>query len=378
MLNSKLPNTKDSIFSIMSNLAHKNNALNLSQGFPSFPVDTILKDYHTAAIKNNYNQYAPMAGVTFLRESISLKMLKLHKANYHPGNEICITAGATQAIFTAIQAIIHSGDEVIVFTPAYDSYVPAIQMAGGIVVEIPMKLPDFNIDWQKVIDHINDKTAMIMINSPHNPSGKMINHDDMIQLERLAVQHNLIVLSDEVYEHITFDNNAHLSAARYPELKKRSFITASFGKTFHVTGWKTGYCLAPAYLMKEFYKVHQYLVFSINHPAQIAIANYIQEESRYLELASFYQRKRDLFLNSIKDSKFSFDASQGTYFQLLDYASITDENDVAFARRLTIDYKIAAIPISVFMNGTDPKMLRFCFAKEDHEIIKAAQILNSL
>ncbi|MEO9557759.1 MAG: aminotransferase class I/II-fold pyridoxal phosphate-dependent enzyme, partial [Nonlabens ulvanivorans] len=237
---------------------------------------------------------------------------------------------------------------------------------------------DFNIDWQKVIDHINDKTAMIMINSPHNPSGKMLNHDDMKQLERLAVQHNLIVLSDEVYEHITFDNNAHLSAARYPELKKRSFITASFGKTFHVTGWKTGYCLAPAYLMKEFYKVHQYLVFSINHPAQIAIANYIQEESRYLELASFYQRKRDLFLNSIKDSKFSFDASQGTYFQLLDYTSITDENDVAFARRLTIDYKIAAIPISVFMNGTDPKMLRFCFAKEDHEIIKAAQILNSL
>ncbi|MBF4982872.1 aminotransferase class I/II-fold pyridoxal phosphate-dependent enzyme [Nonlabens mediterrranea] len=378
MINSKLPNTSDSIFSIMSRLAHNNNALNLSQGFPSFPVDLELKEHLSNAIEQDHNQYAPMAGLPQLRESISLLMENIHNANYDPNAEICITAGATQAIYTAIQAIINHGDEVIVFTPAYDSYIPAIQMAGGTAIELPMTLPDFKIDWQMVVDHINQNTAMIMINSPHNPSGTMLDHDDMIELERIAEQHDLIVLSDEVYEHITFDENIHLSAARYPKLKKRSFITASFGKTFHITGWKTGYCLAPKHLMKEFYKVHQYLVFSINHPAQVAIANYIQNEDRYLRLGTFYQRKRDLFLNAIEDSKFSFSPAQGTYFQLLNYSKITDEGDVAFANRLTIDHKIASIPISVFMNGADPKMLRFCFAKEDHEIIQAAHILNSL
>ncbi|PQJ31544.1 methionine aminotransferase [Nonlabens arenilitoris] len=378
MMNSKLPNTKESIFSTMSALARHSNALNLSQGFPSFPVDPILKELHTNAVNNGYNQYAPMPGISVLRESISIITNKLHSAIYNPATEICITAGATQAIYTAIQAVIHPGDEVIVFTPAYDSYVPAIQMAGGIAIEIPMTLPDFKIDWEVVNDHINNKTAMIMINSPHNPSGTMLSHQDMLQLERLSIRYDLIVLSDEVYEHITFDQNKHLSAARYPELKKRSFITASYGKTFHITGWKTGYCLAPEHLMKEFYKVHQFLVFSINHPAQIAIANYLKEENRYLDLGAFYQRKRDLFLNSIHGSKFSFQPTQGTYFQLLDYTNITDENDVDFAKRLTKEHKIAAIPISVFMNGKDPKMLRFCFAKEDHEIITAAQILNSL
>ncbi|EAS20718.1 aminotransferase class I /II [Flavobacteria bacterium BBFL7] len=378
MINSKLPNTSDSIFSIMSRLAHNNNALNLSQGFPSFPVDLELKEHLSNAIEQDHNQYAPMAGLPQLRESISLLMENIHNANYDPNSEICITAGATQAIYTAIQAIINHGDEVIVFTPAYDSYIPAIQMAGGTAVELPMTLPDFKIDWQMVVDHINQNTAMIMINSPHNPSGTMLDHDDMIELERIAEQHDLIVLSDEVYEHITLDENIHLSAARYPELKKRSFITASFGKTFHITGWKTGYCLAPKHLMKEFYKVHQYLVFSINHPTQVAIANYIQNEDRYLRLGTFYQRKRDLFLYAIEDSKFSFSPAQGTYFQLLNYSKITDQGDVAFANRLTIDHKIASIPISVFMNGADPKMLRFCFAKEDHEIIQAAHILNSL
>ena len=378
MMNSKLPNTKESIFSTMSALARHSNALNLSQGFPSFPVDPILKELHTNAVNNGYNQYAPMPGISVLRESISIITNKLHSAIYNPATEICITAGATQAIYTAIQAVIHPGDEVIVFTPAYDSYVPAIQMAGGIAIEIAMTLPDFKIDWEVVNDHINNKTAMIMINSPHNPSGTMLSHQDMLQLERLSIRYDLIVLSDEVYEHITFDQNKHLSAARYPELKKRSFITASYGKTFHITGWKTGYCLAPEHLMKEFYKVHQFLVFSINHPAQIAIANYLKEENRYLDLGAFYQRKRDLFLNSIHGSKFSFQPTQGTYFQLLDYTNITDENDVDFAKRLTKEHKIAAIPISVFMNGKDPKMLRFCFAKEDHEIITAAQILNSL
>lgn len=378
MQSSKLPLVTDSIFSIMSKLAHKHDALNLSQGFPSFPVDPILKELHINAIKEDKNQYAPMAGIPLLREQISIMTQKQHDAYYDPFHQICVTAGATQGIYTAIQALVHSGNEVIVFTPAYDCYIPAIQMAGGTAIEIPMTLPDFKIDWQQVKNSITHKTTMIMINTPHNPSGAMLDHADLLELEKIAVAHDLIVLSDEVYEHITFDNNEHLSVARYPELRNRSFITGSFGKTFHITGWKIGYCLAPAHLMKEFYKVHQYLVFCVNHPVQVAIAQYIQVSSRYLELGAFYQKKRDLFLSAIKDSKFSFTPAQGSYFQLLNYSAITNNNDVAFAKELTKTKGIASIPISVFMNGHDPKMLRFCFAKEDHEIIRAAQILNSL
>lgn len=378
MKSSKLPLVTDSIFSLMSKLAQKHDALNLSQGFPSFPVDPILKELHINAIKEDKNQYAPMAGIPLLREQISIMTQKQHDAYYDPSHQICVTAGATQGIYTAIQALVHSGNEVIVFTPAYDCYIPAIQMAGGTAIEIPMILPDFKIDWQQVKNSITHKTTMVMINTPHNPSGAMLDHADLLELEKIAVAHDLIVLSDEVYEHITFDNNEHLSVARYPELRDRSFITGSFGKTFHITGWKIGYCLAPAHLMKEFYKVHQYLVFCVNHPVQVAIAQYIQVTSRYLELGAFYQKKRDLFLSAIKDSKFSFTPAQGSYFQLLNYSAITNNNDVAFAKELTKTKGIASIPISVFMNGHDPKMLRFCFAKEDHEIIRAAQILNSL
>ena len=375
---SKLPKVTDSIFTTMSRLSHEQNALNLSQGFPNFPADPILKDLLVRAIQEDKNQYAPMPGLMSLRVAISNMTQQQHHAFYHPENEICLTAGATQGIFSAIQAMVHSGDEVILFTPAYDCYEPAIQLAGGKVVPIAMTLPDFRLDWQEVRDKITAKTKMIVINTPHNPSGNMLTHEDMEELQEIVVNNNLLLLSDEVYEHISFDGREHLSAARYEGLRDRSFITGSFGKTFHVTGWKMGFCLAPQHLMKEFYKVHQYVVFCVNHPVQDAIAHYIQEPHRYRELGAFYQRKRDLFLNLIKDSKFTFTPAHGSYFQLLDYSSITKEPDVDFARRLTIEYKIASIPISVFMNGKDPKMLRFCFAKKDEEIIAAAKILNSL
>jgi methionine aminotransferase len=375
---SKLPKVTDSIFTTMSRLSHEQNALNFSQGFPNFPADPILKDLLVAAIQEDKNQYAPMPGLMSLRVAISNMTQQQHHAFYHPENEICLTAGATQGIFSAIQAMVHSGDEVILFTPAYDCYEPAIQLAGGKVVPIAMTLPDFRTDWQEVRDKITAKTKMILINTPHNPSGNMLTHKDMEELQEIVVNNNLLLLSDEVYEHISFDGREHLSAARYEGLRDRSFITGSFGKTFHVTGWKMGFCLAPKHLMKEFYKVHQYVVYCVNHPVQDAIANYIQEPNRYRELGAFYQRKRDLFLNLIKDSKFTFTPAHGSYFQLLDYSSITKEPDVDFARRLTIEYKIASIPISVFMNGNDPKMLRFCFAKKDEEIIAAAKILNSL
>jgi methionine aminotransferase len=375
---SKLPKVTDSIFTTMSRLSHEQNALNFSQGFPNFPADPILKDLLVAAIQEDKNQYAPMPGLMLLRVAISNMTQQQHHAFYHPENEICLTAGATQGIFSAIQAMVHSGDEVMLFTPAYDCYEPAIQLAGGKVVSIAMTLPDFRMDWQEVRDKITAKTKMILINTPHNPSGNMLTHEDMEELQEIVVNNNLLLLSDEVYEHISFDGREHLSAARYEALRDRSFITGSFGKTFHVTGWKMGFCLAPKHLMKEFYKVHQYVVYCVNHPVQDAIAHYIQEPNRYRELGAFYQRKRDLFLNLIKDSKFTFTPAHGSYFQLLDYSSITKEPDVDFARRLTIEYKIASIPISVFMNGKDPKMLRFCFAKKDEEIIAAAKILNSL
>jgi methionine aminotransferase len=378
MIRSKLPVLPASIFAQMSHLAGQHGALNLSQGFPSFTASGELKELAAQAIIDDHNQYAPMAGLPSLRIAISQMMEQQHQAFYHPDQEICVTAGATQAIFTAIQAAIFPGDEVIIFTPAYDCYEPAIRVAGGVPVLIPMQLPDFTIDWDQVRDSITTKTKMILINSPHNPSGKLLKHEDLIELEQIAIQNDLLVLSDEVYEHMVFDGKKHLSASRYPELKERSFVMGSFGKTFHVTGWKIGYCLAPKHMMNEFLKVHQNVVFCVSHPLQRAIATYLQQPQHYLELGQFYQRKRDLFLNLIACSKFKFQPTESTYFQLLDYSSITDEGDVAFAKALTINHKIASIPISVFMEGRDPKMLRFCFAKEDGELVAAAKILNEL
>jgi methionine aminotransferase len=373
---SKLPNLETTIFSVMSALANKHNAINLSQGFPNFPGDPKLIDLVSSYMQKGYNQYAPMPGVLKLREAIANKYDSLYGSTYHPENEITITNGATQAVFSTITAFVKEGDEVIVFRPAYDSYIPTVELNGGKAVSIQLHKPDYSIDWTEVENAITSKTKMIIINTPHNPVGAIFSKEDMLQLQKLTEGTNIIVLSDEVYEHIIFDGEKHQSACLFPELKKRTLITASFGKTFHFTGWKIGYCCAPKELMKEFLKVHQFNVFSINHPTQLALADYLEEPNNYLELGAFFQAKRDLFLNSIKDSRFTFTPSKGTYFQALDYSNITDENDYDLAVRLVKEKGIASIPFSVFnANKEDENILRFCFAKTDDTIKRGAEIL---
>lgn len=378
-IHSKLPEVSTTIFTIMSKMAQEHNALNLSQGFPGFESDKKLIDLVSKAMNDGYNQYAPMAGHFALRERVCKKINTLYGSNYNPETEITITAGATQAIFTIISAFVNKGDEVIIFEPAYDCYEPAIVLNGGKSINIPLKLPDFSIDWEKVREQFTAKTKMIIINTPHNPGGSVISRNDMLKLQDLVKHSNCIILSDEVYEHIIFDGAIHQSVARFPDLANRSFITASFGKTFHNTGWKVGYCVAPEPLMKEYKKVHQFNVFSVNHPVQVALASYLEEKEHYLSLSSFYQKKRDLFLEGIKDSRWEFNPAKGTYFQLLSFENITDEKDTEFAKRLTIENKVASIPISVFYkNQNDSKMLRFCFAKTDQVIEKATEILRKL
>ncbi|HEY9222159.1 MAG TPA: methionine aminotransferase [Lutibacter sp.] len=376
---SKLPAVKTSIFSVMSGLAAEESALNLSQGFPNFESDLKLIDLVNNAMVNGKNQYAPMPGILSLREAIAEKMFNLYGVAFNPETEITITAGATQAIFTAIAAVVHKDDEVIIFKPAYDCYEPTIELFGGKVVSVQLNPEDFSIDWQKVKGLITDKTKMIIINSPHNPSGRILSKSDMQQLEALLKNTNILLLSDEVYEHIIFDGEKHQSAALFPNLAERAFMVASFGKTFHNTGWKVGYCVAPSYLTEEFRKVHQFNVFSVNHPTQVALAEYLKNANHYLELGGFYQQKRDLFLSLLKDSRFNFKPSKGTYFQLLNFSKITAESDVDFAIKLTKEQKIASIPISVFNEaGLDTKVLRFCFAKTDETLKKAAQILCNI
>lgn len=379
LIKSKLPKVQTTIFTVMSRLAHEHQAINLSQGFPDFESDDALKDLVHLAMKKGHNQYAPMAGLMELREQIAIKTQNLYGTIYHPDTEITVTAGATQAIYTAISAVIHEGDEVIIFTPAYDCYEPAVEMNGGRAAIVQLRAPDYKIDWTHVRKLINPRTKMIIINTPHNPTGTMLNKEDFIALEKLIANTDIILLSDEVYEHIVFDDNKHYSAAMFPKLAERSFIVASFGKTFHNTGWKLGYCIAPEMLMNEFRKVHQYIVFSVNTPMQYALAEYLKNENNYLRLGSFYQQKRDFFINAIRNSKFEIIPSKGTYFQLLGYKKIFHEKDTDFAVSLTVDYKIASIPISVFYNQhLDDKMLRFCFAKKTETLAKAAEILNKI
>ena len=378
-IQSKLPQVPTSIFAVMSGLAHKENALNLSQGFPNFESDSKLIELVNKAMVNGGNQYAPMPGILSLREVIADKMKSLYDVSYNPETEIIITAGATQAIFTAIAATVKKDDEVIIFKPAYDCYEPTIELFGGKTRAVQLDPEEFSINWEEVKGLITDKTRLIIINSPHNPSGRVLSKHDMLQLENLLRNTNILLLSDEVYEHIIFDGEKHQSAALFPALAERAFITASFGKTFHNTGWKVGYCIAPEPLMEEFKKVHQFNVFSVHHPTQIALAEYMKSPSNYLELGSFYQQKRDLFLSLIKDSRFEFKPSKGTYFQLLNFKNITTENDYDFAVRLTKEMKIAGIPISVFNEqNLDTKVLRFCFAKTDDTIRAAAKILNKI
>lgn len=373
---SKLPDVGTTIFTVMSKLAHQEGAINLAQGFPGFDSDPKLQQLVTKAMSDGYNQYAPMPGVYGLREQIANKINTLYGSDYHPESEVTVTAGATQAIYTIVSAFIRPGDEVIVLKPAYDCYEPAVTVNGGTIVPIQLKAPLYKVNWSAVERAITPKTKMLFINTPHNPTGTILDKEDMMELSRILKGTDIILLSDEVYEHIVFDGKKHESVARYPELRARSFITASFGKTFHNTGWKMGYTVAPKALMEEFQKVHQFNVFSAHHPSQKAFATYLKEPEHYLKLNDFFQQKRDLFLDLIKDSRFKVTPAAGTYFQMLDYSEITQEEDVEFAKRLTKDHKVASIPTSVFnLHQEDFKMLRFCFAKDDETLKKAATIL---
>jgi len=376
---SKLPNVGTNIFSVMSKMAHEHNAINLAQGFPGFSSDPYLQELVTKAMQDGYNQYAPMPGVFSLRKRITNKLNSLYNSDYHPETDITITVGATQAIFTIVSTFVKPGDEVIILKPAYDCYEPAIELQGGKVVPIQLNAPDYKVDWNAVEKAITPKTKMLFINTPHNPTGTILEEKDLKEVERILEGTDIILLSDEVYEHIVFDGKRHESVARYPALRKRSFITASFGKTFHNTGWKMGYAVGPKALMEEFQKVHQFNVFSVHHPSQKAFATYLENPAHYLELNDFFQEKRDLFLNLIKDSRFTIIPAAGTYFQMLGFSEITDEPDTVFAERLTKEKGLASIPTSVFNLGNrDFKMLRFCFAKEDKMLEKAARILSEI
>jgi len=375
-ISSKLPKVGTTIFTVMSRLAQEQNAFNLSQGFPDFPVDQRLIDLVHQHMSSGKNQYPPMAGIPALREIISGKMENLYGASYDPESEITITAGGTQAIFTAIMATINEGDEVILFTPAYDCYAPAIELAGGKPVYVQLKSGDFSIDWKQVKKVVTRRTKMIMINTPHNPSGSVISNNDVQELIKITKDNDIVILSDEVYEHIIFDGQPHRSMANYPELANRSIIVYSFGKTFHVTGWKTGYVVGPSNLMAEFRKVHQFNVFTANAPIQYALADYMSDPENYLHIGEMYQAKRDLFLSAVKASRFKIKPSKGTYFQLLDYSKISEEEDTELAKRLTIEHKVASIPVSVFYhNPIQNQVLRFCFAKEDETLKRAGDII---
>ena len=378
-LSSKLPHSKSSIFTVIGKMAREHKALNLSQGFPNFDTDPQLIQLVSEAMQEGANQYAPMEGIYSLREVISDKIEQLYGKRYAPDKEITMVAGATQGIFTAITAVVHKGDEVIIFKPAYDCYEPAIEINGGIPVFIQMNGKDFKIDWDAFRASITNKTRLVIINTPHNPSGSILSAEDMKELSASLRGTNILVLSDEVYEHMVFDGHKHESVSKYPELAERSFVMASFGKTFHVTGWKMGYCAAPATLMTEFRKVHEFNVYAVNHPIQKALVSYLQKDTNYLGLSPFFQRKRDLFLEAISPSRFSFTPTRGTYFQLLDYSEITNEGDVDFATRLIKEKGLASIPISVFcVDQLDQKQLRFCFAKTDDTLLQAAEIINNI
>lgn len=380
VINSKLPNTGTTIFTVMTKLANEEKAINLSQGFPDFDCPKQIKELVTHYVGNGSNQYAPMQGIPKLREAIADKVERLYTAKYDPDKEINVTAGATQAIYTAITAIVREGDEVIVFEPAYDSYVPAIELSGGQPIFVQLKAPDYHIDWKEVKKLVNHKTRMIIINTPHNPTGSIMNAGDMEQLEKLTRGTDIVIISDEVYEHIIFDGYEHQSIARFPKLVERSYVVSSFGKTFHNTGWKLGYILAPENLMEEFRKVHQFNVFTVNHPMQQAIADFMNDNFNwYADLANFYQEKRNFFNKCMEGSRFIFEPSAGTYFQLMKYKNISEEKDTEFAKRLTKETKVASIPISVFYHeGIDNKFIRFCFAKSNETLEQAAELLRKV
>ena len=378
-LQSKLPSQGVTIFSVMTELAQRLNALNLSQGFPDFPAPPALIEALCQATQSGYNQYSAGDGLLALREQLAQQFLQRDQLQLDPITEITITPGATIAIFCAIQACIHAGDEVIIFDPSYDSYAPAVQLAGGTSIHIHLEAPTFQVDWQQLKDRINAKTRMIIVNTPHNPTGVIWSEQDWHQLIELIQDKNIVVLSDEVYEYLVFDGQKHFSALQFPELRERSYVIGSFGKSYHVTGWKTGYCVASANLMRLFRQIYQFANFCGTTPCQIALANYMQQHPEHIqELPNFYQAKRDLFNTQIQSSRFKFIPSQGTYFQNLDYSAIRpDLNDVEMCQFLAEEHKIVAIPISVFYQQAPESLclIRFCFAKTDQTLERASQIL---
>lgn len=380
MLTNKLPGKGTNIFTVMSKMAHDHGAINLAQGFPDFDGPQALRERVTHHIAHGHNQYAPLSGVPELREQIAVKVLDLYNHEVDPDFEVAVTPGATEAIFCAITAVVHPGDEVIVFDPAYDTYEPGVTLNGGVTRHIALRYPDFSIDWQQVRDTITDRTRLIILNTPHNPTGTIWNAQDIQHLREAISGRNIHLISDEVYEHISFDGEQHLSLLRYPDLAAKTFVISSFGKTYHVTGWRIGYCIAPRSLMDEFLRIHQFINFSTNAPLQYAIADFLKEcPQHHRELGSFYQHKRDLFLELMATSRFRMIPSAGTYFQLADYSEISTEPDTEFTSRLTREHKVAAIPVSVFYKSTpDQRVIRFCFAKHDDTLREAVKKLANL
>ncbi|MFC6280758.1 MULTISPECIES: pyridoxal phosphate-dependent aminotransferase [Polaromonas] len=381
-LQTKLPAVGTTIFTVMSTLASEKNAVNLGQGFPDFECDPKLVNAVTDAMTSGLNQYPPMAGVPVLREAISAKLHKLYGRSYNANTEITVTAGATQAIITAILAVVHPGDEVIVLEPCYDSYVPNIELAGGVVVRVPLTPGTFRPDFDKISAAISPKTRAILINSPHNPSATVWTEADMLSLQDILAPTDVLLISDEVYEHMVFDadkGQTHQSAVRFPGLAARAFIVSSFGKTYHVTGWKVGYVAAPAALTAEFRKVHQFNVFTVNTPVQYGLASYMLDARPYLELPAFYQRKRDLFRSGLAKTRFKLLPSEGSYFQCADISEVSDLGEADFCKWLTSEIGVAAIPLSAFYgDGFDQRVVRFCFAKKDETLNAAIERLAKL
>jgi methionine aminotransferase len=376
---SKLPQVGLTIFYEMTQLAILHGAINLSQGFPDFDTHARLKDLVTKYIRAGCNQYAPMQGVGPLREAIAKKTLQMYGAVYDPESEITVTAGGTQAIYAAVTAVVHPGDEVILVEPAYDCYAPIVRLNGGVPVYAALDFPSYRIDWDAFRRLISAKTRLVMLNFPHNPSGAVLSAKDLDTLAEILRPTPVLVLSDEVYEHIVFDGSSHQGMSRHPELRQRSFVVGSFAKTYHTTGWKVGYCMAPAALSEEFRKIHQYMVFAVNTPIQYAYAEFLEDRQCYLSLPAFYQAKRDRFLELIRESRFRPLPCHGTYYQLLDYSRISNEPEMEFARRLTVEFGVAAIPPSVFYHrGDDHQVLRFCFAKKEETLTAAAERLNAI
>lgn len=376
---SKLPDIGTSIFTVMSALANEHKAINLSQGFPDFNCPASLIDLVDTYMRQGFNQYAPVAGAPKLRQNISLKTDKLYGYRPNAETEVTVTSGATEALNAAITALVKTGDEVVLLEPCYDSYAPVIRLCGGVPVYVPLALPDFSVDWDQVKRSLSSRTRLVLINTPHNPTGAVMTKQDMDMLANLLEGTDILVISDEVYEHMVFDGQQHYSALQHPQLRARSIVISSFGKTYHTTGWKVGYAVAPAPLTAELRKMHQFITFSTSTPFQMAIADFLEEEAHYLNLPDFYQAKRDFFVEQLKGSRFEIIPSAGTYFQLARYNQISEEYDLDFAKRMTTETGVAAIPVSAFYHDkTDHKYLRFCFAKGEETLQAAAEKLARL